>query len=680
LSTGNLGRAVLLAGAFLLALLGVASLYLLALRWLSGRGGDAGGRASDRLREPFYRDLVETIDAIVLRVDRAGRITFVNRYAQEFFGYRRDEILGRHVVGTIVPEVDRSGQDLRVLMTAIFGEPSRFARNENENMRRSGERVWVRWHNKLLTDARGEISEVLCIGHDATPQREADARLRLLAAAVEQAADMILLADAFGAVTYVNPAFERATGWPLEEARGRRPQDLLRSGAHDRSFHREIQDRLRRGQPWRGRLVNRARDGALFETEGNINPLRADDGRLVGWVCVERNVQREVELEERLRRAERLEAIGALAGGIAHDFNNVLVAILGHAELLREDVPADSVQRESIDQILAGGRRAAELARQVLGFSREISVGPVPVDVATVVEEALKLLRPTLPATIAIDCDFETGAGEVLAVPSKLHQVVVNLCTNAAQAMDLGGLLGLSLRRVSGAELAALQLPEIDAAQDHVLLEVHDTGVGIPPGLLERIFDPLFTTKETTGGTGLGLATVRSIVRESGGTIVVESAPHRGSTFSIYLPRLRSSPAQAPVEAASGGLARGAGEHVLLVDDDAAVRRLTAALLDRLGYRVSTAASGAEAFDLVERADDRFDLVLTDLTMPQMTGRDLMRLLARRHPNLPVVLMTGAPGGEGDEDRPGERRLAKPFTGRQLARTVRDALEQQAAS
>jgi PAS domain S-box-containing protein len=372
-------------------------------------------------------------------------------------------------------------------------------------------------------------------------------------------------------------------------------------------------------------------------------------------------------LEAQLRKSQKMEAIGTLAGGIAHDFNNILAAVIGHAELVAQDLEAEHQGQEGIRGILLACVRAKDLVQQILTFSRLREQERRLVAVEPVILEALKLLRPTLPATIEIRTEIGSGGTQVLVDPTQLHQVVVNLCTNAAHAMrDHGGVLDVQCR--------TLRLPEPLARTRpgrYLQLTVRDTGHGMDPETLDRVFDPFFTTKPQGEGTGLGLAVVHGIVQGHDGIVTATSEPGQGTTFQIYFPAVEGrSTAITPEE---GAVRRGSGEHILVVDDEPSLVKIASRILDRLGYCVTAHTRPAEALaDFLARPDD-FDLVLSDLTMPQMTGLDLAGFMLERRPGLPILLTSGYSGSVDPEElaRAGIRELiGKPF----LARTIADAV------
>lgn len=361
------------------------------------------------------------------------------------------------------------------------------------------------------------------------------------------------------------------------------------------------------------------------------------------WQAAQQRAEAERQARERLEaqlcQTQKLEAIGTLAGGIAHDFNNMLSAILGFAELAIDDIPEESPVQHYLQHILTAGRRARDLVQQILTFCRQHNPKRHPVQLHLLVQEALKMLRASLPATITIESHIEKTSSMIIADPTQMHQVLVNLCTNAEYAMrETGGTLDISLATVEVDALFATAHQPLQPGR-HLRLTVRDTGHGMSPEVLEHIFEPFFTTKNVGEGTGLGLAMVHSIVRNHGGAITVESTLGQGTTFEIYLPCSKDAVGAAarPVEAVPTGHC----ERILFVDDEVALTHLGQAMLDRLGYRAVVYTSALEALALFRAAPHEFDLVITDQTMPQMTGETFAYELRRIRPDIPVILCTG---------------------------------------
>ncbi len=380
-------------------------------------------------------------------------------------------------------------------------------------------------------------------------------------------------------------------------------------------------------------------------------------------------------------QAQRLEAIATLAGGIAHDFNNLLTAIMGFTELTLACLEADQVNlpefKSNLQEVLQAGQRARDLVDQILAVSRKGEQPTTPVEVALILKEALKLLRASLPATFDIRCHLNVSQGFVLADPSRIHQVGMNLCTNAYHAMrQQGGVLVVSLEEVEVDDNPIFHHPQLQPGP-YLKLTVQDNGHGMPPWVLERIFDPYFTTKNPGEGTGLGLAVVHGIVSAMGGAILVDSALDQGTTFQVFFPRLSNITARAAAPPAPILMGN---ERVLLVDDEPQVAAILKRILEFLGYRVTALNHSLETLKLFRTCPRDFDLVITDLTMPHLTGNVLAGELLKIRPDLPIILMTGfneTISAEKAKELGLRDYLMKPVSAHTLAQAVRKALNHQ---
>ncbi len=505
-----------------------------------------------RKSERNYRQLVQNANSIIMRMNTAGTIIFFNNYAQDFFGYSEEEILGKNVIGTIVPPRDKIGYDLERMIKDIGTHPERYVSNENENIRHDGERVRVAWMNKAIYDDESRVKEILCVGIDVT-------------------------------------------------------------------------------QKW--------------------------------------------QLEKRLAQAQKMEAIGTLAGGIAHDFNNILSAIMGYTELTLIDIPQDSAVRKNLKQVLKAGGRAKDLVQQILTYSRQREREMQPVKINLIVNEALKLLRASLPSTIRINNNITSNLA-VMSDPTNIHQVIMNLCTNAGHAMqENGGLLDVRLTDVDIDAEFAKHHPGMSPGK-FVRLTVSDTGHGMSPEVIERIFDPFFSTKNKREGTGMGLSVVHGIVKSHGGTLTVDSTPGKGSVFKTFFPAIESE--WVPDNEHADLMVTGT-ESILFVDDEAFQADSARQMLSRLGYRLTTCTSSVEALELFLQSPEKFDLVITDMTMPYMTGDLLAKELISIRPDIPIIVCTGY-SDRIDADIANEigiRELVmKPVVMKDIAHCIRRVLDE----
>lgn len=374
-------------------------------------------------------------------------------------------------------------------------------------------------------------------------------------------------------------------------------------------------------------------------------PFRDENGNLIGTVGCARDITREkkaeeerIKLEAKLQQAQKMEAVGTLAGGIAHDLNNILFPISGYAEMLLQDVPEDSPLRQRLIDILQGTKRAGDLVKQILTFSRQKDHEMKPLKVHLVINEALKLIKSSLPSTIEITQNIKSDCGLVYADPTQIHQIVMNLCTNAYHAMEeTGGKLTFNLKEV---ELAAEDLndPAMIPGK-YVCLTVSDTGPGMEQSITDRIFDPYFTTKEEGKGTGMGLAVVHGVVKSHGGNISVYSEPGKGTEFKVHLPVIKKQEETAKLKT-DLPIQKG-DERILLVDDEDIIAQMGKQMLERLGYHVTARTGSTDALEAFRENPDKFDLVISDMTMPIMTGEQLAAEIMKIRSDIPIILCTG---------------------------------------
>ncbi len=509
--------------------------------------------ATLRESEAKYRELVEHANSIIMRLNQEGKITFFNEYAQRFFGYSEEEIVGQHVIGTILPERDQAGCDSASMLANILEHPDKYAFNENENRLKNGEAVWISWTNKATCTAEGELIDILCIGNDITKRKQ---------------------------------------------------------------------------------------------------------------------------LEDQLRQAQKMEAIGTLTGGIAHDFNNILGIILGYTEIAQHRLSAEDPIRTILDEVKTASLRGRDVVSQLLSFSRKNEQKQSLIDIRPVIQESLKMLRSTLPANIEFQTSIPSENFTIEANSTQIHQILINLCTNAAQAMkESGGRLAVSLEQVD------LKRKEIVfdthlLPGDYIKLTVRDTGDGIDPKHMQRIFDPYFTTKEVGKGTGMGLSIALGIVKAHGGGIRSESRIGGGTTFEVFLPRVRQDARQETIhdkQALPSGT-----ERILFVDDEKMLVDLNQARLHYLGYTVTSAVDPNQALELFQSDPGSFELVITDMTMPGMNGDRLSRHILDIREDIPIILCTGYSERISRESAKAAGLagyLEKPVDMQTLAETVRGVLD-----
>jgi PAS domain S-box-containing protein len=498
---------------------------------------------------------------------------------------------------------------------------------------------------------------------------------RRLSTVIEQTADSVIVTDTGGIIVYVNPAFERITGYSRADVIGQNPR-ILKSGKHDSAFYEQMWATINSGSVWRGRISNVKKDGTVFTEEAAISPVRDESGEITNYVAVKRDVTRELELEQHYHQAQKMEAVGRLTGGIAHDFNNLLTAINGFVELMQLRLPPDSPFQEMVGSIHRAGQRAANLIRQLMAFSRRQVIEPQILDLNSVVADLSKMLLPVIGEDIILNLDLGPDLWPIKADLSQLEQVIVNLVVNARDAMPGGGELTIGTSNVVLTEQDIASDPTAEAG-DHVLLTVRDTGVGMSEAVKPYIFEPFFTTKEKGKGTGLGLATTYGIVKQNKGSIWVDSEEGQGTTFKIYWPRVTEAVKASFPPAQLDQLPSG-HETILLVEDETSVRVIIANILREQGYTVLDASNGEEALALAREHCGQIQLLLTDVVMPQMSGRELAEELKTICPGVKVLYTSGYLDETLAERGVSNLSLAfiqKPFMPIRLMRKVREILD-----
>ncbi len=541
-------------------------------------------------------------------------------------------------------------------------------------------------YRQLKASQNATLSILEDLKKEIETRKTKEAELQRVTMAVEQAGEVIFITDHEGIIQYVNPAFTAVTGYSREEAVGQNPR-LLKSGKQNLAFYQELWRTIMDGGIWKGRMVNKRKDGMLYTEEVTISPVVNGSGRIINFVAVKRDITEHLRLseendrlQEQFQQAQKLESIGRLAGGVAHDFNNMLGIILGYGEIVLANLHREDPLRENVRQMVEAGQRSAALTRQLLAFSRKQTLQPEVLDLNDLVRNLEKMLRRIIGEDIALELALADRIGRVSVDPAQIEQVILNLAVNARDAMPQGGRLLIETAAVDLNDAYTAKHPGTKPGK-FVLLAVTDTGFGMNKETMSQIFEPFFTTKEKGRGTGLGLSIVYGIVKQSGGNIWVYSEPGQGTTFKIYLPQTDTIQERA-VEKSFAGSPVGHGEHVLVVEDEEGLRKLMASLLSRMGYTVTLAANGGEALLLVEEKGLTPDLIITDVVMPNMSGKQLIDRLRRNQPQLKVLYMSGYTDNaivhHGVLD-PGTPFIQKPFSIHDLGTKVQDVLRGEGA-
>jgi len=622
--------------------------------------------------EQNYREIFNaTNEAIFLHDATTGEILDVNDAMLRLYGFTaKADVLTcdySKLCANVPPYTVAEASEY--IRRAVAEGPQIF---EWQARRIDGERFWV--EVSLRSSQVGGAGRILAVVRNINERKRAEEQMNVQFSALSAAANAIVIANFDGEVEWVNPAFTRLTGYSAQEAIGNNLR-LLSSGQHPRSFYANLWTTILTGNVWHGEIINRRKDGQLYTEDMTVTPVWGTDGTIAHFVAIKLDVTEQRQLEKRMQQSQKMEAIGTLAGGIAHDFNNILASMFGYAYLLQQDTEDNPAAQESVTEILKATGRAKELVQQILTFSRQREQKPQVIQIDPVVKEAIKFLRASLPAQIRIELNLAADVPAVLADPTQIYQVAINLATNALHAMEgRAGQLTVSLEPFQ---------PDARFIQSHpdfrnlpyARLIVADTGHGMDAKTMERIFEPFFTTKPVGKGTGLGLAVVHGIVQSHNGIITVDSECGRGTTFSLYFPGATKNTVSTAGPAHE--VSHGNGEKILLLDDEPALTAALQRLLVRLNYQVTTSNNAREAIRWCEKNPARFDLIITDLTMPEMTGLDVARQLQALRPGLPVILASGFSADLSRETLQAAgicELLDKPISRTMLAQAVRRAL------
>ena len=541
---------------------------------------------------------------------------------------------------------------------------------------------WLELYSYPLKDkTTGKITGAIEFIRNITHTKQAMAKLDKLVTAIKQASDVIVVTDTEGNIEYANPAFEKITGYSCREAVGRNPK-ILKSGKQDKTFYHKLWETISSGKTWEGSFINKKKDGTFYTEEATISPVRNEAGKIVNYIAVKHDITERLRLldektkiEEQYHQSQKVESIGRLAGGVAHDLNNLLSPILGYGELLLNDLDPEDDSKKKVEQIVQAGLRARDLVRQLLAFSRKQTLEYKSVDLNIVIKGFEKLLRRTIREDIEIKIIPEPGICLVKADIGQIEQVIMNLAVNAQDAMPNGGKLFIKTAMAMLDENYISVHPDVQPG-NYVMLAISDTGCGLDEDTRNHIFEPFFSTKGAQG-TGLGLSTVYGIIKQHGGNITVYSEPNNGTTFKVYLPV--SEQAADEMEIISEISARLTGtETVLVVEDNAQVRDLAQTILQHQGYIVLSAENGDQALSILSAINKPVHLLLTDVVMPGMNGKELFIRVSKKHPGLKVLFMSGYPediiAHRGVLEK-GINFIQKPFSVQTLAAKVREVLK-----
>lgn len=631
-------------------------------------------RAEEKLRrsEERYRSFFENAPVGVFYSTTAGKIIRVNGEYARILGYASPEEVKEIVnQSTIAESIYANADERPYVVRKAIATSGNWMVMEQHLRRKDGTHITANVIMRALPDYPEHLEGFV---EDITERKRTEDQLRKLSLAIEQSPASIVITDTKGNIEYVNPKFTQVTGYSMEESRGQKPS-ILKSGEMALEEYKKLWETITSGNDWRGEFHNKKKSGELFWETASISPVKNKDNVVTNFVAVKEDITERKHTEEALRQAQKLESIGTLAGGIAHDFNNVLGGIMGYTEMSLQYTEKDSKLEKNLHKVLKATDRAKHLIEQILTFSRKTNPQKSIITIRPIIKEVLDLLRASIPSSVIIESFLDKNTKSVLADPTKLHEMLLNLATNAVHAMERKGTMTVRLYGLCLDRMIHGQAGEIPPGE-YTVIEVADTGCGMDIQTLSRAFEPFFTTKAVGEGTGMGLSVVLGVVQSLGGDIQVQSEKGKGTTFKLYLPVAEESDSNTGNDDSMVELY--GTERILFVDDEKMLADMVEDMLTPLGYTVVSVCNSSDALLYMNEHGNDIDILITDQTMPGMTGIELAKEVLKIRKNTPVILCTGF-SNEINPERAAtigvNQLLMKPYTVSEIGKAIRKILD-----
>jgi len=630
----------------------------------------------------FQASLLDQVNNGVLATNTEGKIVYWNKFAEELHGWKKEEVLGRFITDFLVAE-------------GSIIDPEEYIREFQKNGRWSGELILLRkdgtrfpayvTHTMIRSDD-GTMIGTVAVSVDITEQIHVEEvilkskeQLQLQSAALESAANAFIITDRNGVIEWANPAFLSLSGYDIDEVIGSKP-NLLKSGKMSGEFYAELWNTVTAGKVWRGELINKRKDGTLYDEEMTITPVKNAAGKISHFVAVKEDISKQKELQHQLIQTQKLESIGTLASGIAHDFNNILGIILGYSTLLERSRRDDRRFEENIKTIKQAVNRGSNLVQQILTFARKTDVEYNVINLNVIIRELSQMLHETFPRSISIKLNLDKNLPAIIIDQAQVNQALLNLCVNARDAILAKekpyGTITIRTSYIAGKKLQS-KFPEA-VPDKYIIISVSDTGAGINESIRDRIFDPFYTTKSPDKGTGLGLSLVYGIVKTYKGFIDMESEAGKGTTFTLYLPVYQEIEEKKPDDKKLDEVIAGGNETLLIVEDEEMLRNVLIQLLENKGYHVITARDGEEGIEKYKEHNEEIALVVTDMGLPKMSGTDLYAALREINPDIKTILASGfvEPGVSSELYKKGIKEIIrKPYDAVEILQKVRNIID-----